>query len=494
MAVKYKAHRWMPKAAKTQVVKITAAPPVKELATPPQNGNGRPENIRSRMFEEIGSSGLDAWYGFVYQAYNADLYWPGVYELYNRLRRSDPEVTITRQIFGTVASGVRIEPDLPDKPSDDDKRFQEFYSEVIDDLEGGIDRWRDTFVAYVPFMGWAWWEAVPAVRQRDWIPPDDDPWRSKYDDGLTGFRRFAFRDHSSFDSWKINESSGRLSGMWQLDAPNPRILLPLANSVHVAFGDVENPEGLTPLEAMWRLERIKYGLEIVQGIGFEHAAGHLSVTKTEAGALTEGDKSNIKAAARAILTAQEGNYAAWPFGFTGSVIDVPFSAAPSILSAIQHYSMLKLALYNMQWVAMSTVSATGSYAALKDSTALWLVAFNQMMANGVQQLDNQIGPRLLKWNAAKFPGITRRPALKISKVEKLIDLQELGVFMQALKDVMPLGDDDYLEFRKRTGFLPETLPTTEQSSPDANSTSGLTRAVNEARRELALARKEMRHD
>lgn len=486
MAVKHKSRGAMPH------LKPARMPPTKQLAAPPTNDTGRPENVRSRMFEEIGSTGLEAWYGFVYQAYNADLYWPGVYELYNRLRRSDPEVTITRQIFGTVASGVSIEPDLPDKPSDDDKRFQEFYSQAMDDLEGGIDRWRDAFVAYVPFMGWAWWEAVPAVRQRDWIPPDNDPWRSKYDDGLIGFRRFAFRDHSSFDSWKLDDYTGRLSGMWQIDAPHPRILLPIQNSIHVTFGDVENPEGLTPLEAMWRLERIKYGLEIVQGIGFEHAAGHLSVTKTEAGALTEGDKSNIKAAARAILTAQEGNYAAWPFGFTGSVIDVPFSAAPSILAAIQHYSMLKLALYNMQWVAMNTLSVTGSYASLKDSTALWLVAFNQMMGNGVSQLDEQVGGRLLKWNAAKFPNITRRSKLKISKVEKLIDLQELGMFMQLVKDVMPLGDDDYLEFRKRTGFMSETLPTTEQSTPDAGNVAGLTRAVNEARRELAQARRELK--
>src|SRR3972149_8459801 len=167
--------------------KTIKQPAIKQLPTP--SSNGRPENVESKMFSELGTPGLDAWYGFVYKAYNADLYGRGVYEPYNRMRRSDPEVTIVRQIFGTVASGVRIEPDLPEKPSDDDKRFQEFYVQTLDDIEGGIDRWRDTFVAYVPFMGWAWWEAVPAVRKRDWIPPDDDLWRSKYDDGLLGFRR-----------------------------------------------------------------------------------------------------------------------------------------------------------------------------------------------------------------------------------------------------------------------------------------------------------------
>ncbi len=480
MAVKFKPSRTLPH------LKPPRMPPAKELATPPIN-SARPDG--ESMFREKGTPGLDAWYGFVYKAYNADLYWPDVYELYNRLRRSDPEVTITRQIFGTVGSSIRIEPDLPEKPSDDDKRFQEFYAQTLDDLEGGIGLWRDTYVAYVPFMGWAWWEAVPAIRKRDWVPPDDDPWRSKYNDGLIGFRRFGFRDHSSFDSWKLNENNGRLAGMQQLDAPNPRILLPIENSIHITFGDAENPEGLTPLEALWRLERIKYGLEIVQGIGFEHTAGYLNIKKTEGGALTDSDHANIKKAARAILTAQEGNYAAWPPGFDASLIDVTFSGALALLEAIRHYSMLKLALYNMQWVAMSTVSATGSYAALKDSTALWLVAFNSMMSNGVQQLDEQIGSRLLKLNQGKFPGITRRPQLKASKVEKLIDLAELAAFMQAIKGVLPLGDDDYLEFRKRTGFLPETLPQVEESTPDAGNLASLTRAVDDARRELAEAKR-----
>jgi hypothetical protein len=87
------------------------------------------------------------------------------------------------------------------------------------------------------------------------------------------------------------------------------------------------------------MERIKYGLEVVQGIGFEHAAGYLNVTAEKT--LTDSDKANIKAAARAIMTAQEGNYAAWPQGITGELTDVNFQAAAALLEAIRYYGLLK---------------------------------------------------------------------------------------------------------------------------------------------------------
>lgn len=445
-------------------------PPLNGGAGSGANGHGpNPAGVQppSNSYEELGTPGHEAQGGFVAKAYLADLYWPTVFPLYNRLRRSDPEISIVREIFATVGASITIEFDLPETPSDDDKRFQQFGNEVLDDLQGGIARWRDAYVNYVPFMGWAWWDAVPGLRVTGWRPPDpDDEWRSQYNDGLIGLRRLAFRDHSSFDSWDLTKKTGRLKGMWQNDPPNDRKLLPLGRSLHIVYGDVDNPEGLTPLEAVHRLERIKYGLEVIQGIGYEHAAGYLSVTKTLQGDLTTADKGNIKEAARRILTAQEGNYAAWPYGFTGDVMDVSFSAAGSILSAIQHYSMLKLALFNMQWVAMSTISATGSYAALSDSTALWLLAFNNMLAGAVGQMDEQLGNRLLEMNKGSFPGITTRPKLKASKVAKLINLPELSTFFAALKGLLPLGDDDYLEFRKQSGFLPETLPTAETSNPD----------------------------
>jgi hypothetical protein len=245
-------------------------------------------------------------------------------------------------------------------------------------MEGGPDGFLSTLVAQVPFMGFGWWEEVYGLRKTGWVAPDaDDGWRSQYNDGYIGLRRLAWRDHSSFYKWDIDEYTGRLRGLVQNDYPNKQITIPLSKSVHIAFGDIHNPEGLSPLEAVWRLERIKYGLEIVQGIGFEHSAGYLDVKTTVT--LTDEDKAAVRKAARAITSAQEGNYAVWPSGITGEVKDTTFGAAASILEAIKYLGVLKLMVFNMHWAALSSVTGVGSNAAMTDSSQMFITVYNAMM-------------------------------------------------------------------------------------------------------------------
>lgn len=411
-----------------------------------QRTNGR--------FGEIGSSGLEAWSGYIREAYHADLQWPKVEPLFSRIRRSDPEMAIVRNIFSALVRDITMEFEAPDDAGEAEQQATEFGNEVLDDVEGGASKLLDTMVNHVPFMGWGWWEVVPAIRSQDWRPPGrDDPWRSDYDDGRVGVRRFAWREHSSFHRWDLDDATGRLRGMVQLDPPNEPVTIPLARSLHLTFGDANNPEGLSPLEAVWRLERLKYGLEVVQGIGFEHAAGHVMFEADKE--LTDADKTEIKKVARALLTAQEGNYGALPKGITGKVEDVNFQAADSLLGAIKYYGLLKLQIYNMQWVALSTTSGTGSFAAMKDASSMFVLVFNSMLKGFAEQISDQLGRWLFRVN--DFPGLETRPKLRITPVDKLIDLEELGGFLESFIQASELTDDDLLAIRRKSGFLPETL-------------------------------------
>lgn len=421
------------------------------------NGHSQDNGKKRNPYDELGALGIQSFAGYIQQAYERQLYWPNVFPLYNRLRRSDPEISVVRQLFSSMAGDIEFKWEGPDKPNDDDTKALAFAESVLEDIDGGMSKFRDTLVSYVPFMGWGWWEALPGVRDPKWKPPQDDEWRSDYDDGLIGFRRLAFRDPSSFFAWDINDSTGKLYGMKQLALPNPLVNLPLSRSVHITFGDVDNPEGLTPLESVWRLERIKYGLEIVQGIGMEHAAGYLNVV-SEKEKLSADDNANIRRAAQAILAAQEGNYATWPKGITGEVKDVPFSAAPALLEAIRYYGLLKLSLFNAQWVGMASISGAGSYSALQDASSVWLLSYNAMLSGFARQLDAQLGKRLFDMNPGAFPKMQKRPRLTVTPVNKVVKLDELGAFWTAIKDTMPLGDDDFLSMRKKSGFLPEVLP------------------------------------
>ena len=402
------------------------------------------------MLYEQGTSGIRQYGGFIEEAYHRSLRWPSVQPLYARLRRSDPEVSAVRQIFASLIRGASIRWDAPENPTDGDQQAVEFAETIFEDMEGGADEFLETLISHVPFMGWGWWEVVPGLRKPGWKPPDDDGWRSEFDDGKIGIRRLAFRDSSSFDYWEYDEAGKRMVGMWQLAYPLPAVLLPLEDSLHITFGDPNNPEGLSPLEAVWRLERIKYGLEVIQGIGFEHAAGYLDVKVEQT--LGSGDEDKIDKAARAILSAKEGNYAVFPKGVTGEVKDIPFTAAPSILEAIRYFGIQKLTVFIAQWMSMATVSGVGSFAAMNDSSSIFMAVFNAMLDGFAKQFDDQVVKRLFTWNA--FPGMTKRPRFAITPVNKLT-LGELALILPALANSIGFGKEDEAAIRKATGFLPE---------------------------------------
>lgn len=422
-------------------------------------------------FAEIGSTGLEAWGGWVKMAYATELTWPTCAALYNRIWRSDPEVGIARAVLDSMSSQLDIRFELHpeiETPTDDDKRAVDFGNQVLSDLEDGIGKWINSCMKRVPFYGWGWWEAPLGLRSAGWSPPDQgDPWRSQYDDGLVGYRGLRFRHYSSFSNWELSDDKGRLRGMAQFDPPNPLVTIPLDRSLHVTFGDSDNPEGLAVMEPLWRLERYKFNLEVVQGIGFEHAAGHVSITAEED--LGAQDEARIKKAVRALLTAQEGNYAAWPKGVKGEVIDVPFSAAVALLDAIRYYGIVKLGLIFMQWAALGTMSPYGSYASMTDASEFFLSVFNSMAEGFVFQADAQIGKRLyeLPVNAAAFPDMTRRPRLVVSKAQKAVKLADLGQFLQVYAAIAPLSDDDLVAIRKKSDFLPETLPEADEAPEEA---------------------------
>jgi hypothetical protein len=450
-------------------------PQVGELNDPAKNksnGKGSDKEIRI-VFQEAGVEGLDIHSGFISEAYHSQLYWPTVEPLFSRLRRSMPEVVMVRQAFTSWARRVRLTVELPDEPTDDDKKYQEFVESVFEDVEGGQTKLLDTMVNHTPFMGWALWEAVPGRRNPEWKPPRrmapngkvsyPDDWRSEYDDDLIGFRRFGFRSHNSFKEWLEQPEINNVIGMRQMVEGQPDVDLLFKDCLHLTYGDPDNPEGLSPLEAVWRLERIRFGLEVIQGIGFEHAAGHLAVKKEQSGTLSKDAKAKIQAAARAVLTAKEGNYAYWPYGLDGQVMDIPFQAAGSLLDAIKHYSILSLSVFMMQWMALNTLTGTGSYAAMDDSSTMGVATFNAMLDGFAAQIDEQLGKRLWQWNQVAFPNVTKRPKIKITHIEKDVALAEMGAFAVQMSNIMPLAEEDFIAIRERSGFLPTTVPEEDEA-------------------------------
>lgn len=424
------------------------------------------EPDRVGEFDEIGTTGLSAFGGYLMKAYNAKLFWPSVEPLYSRIWRSDPETTIVRTMFAALTGQQALTWELPqniggrelDEPNDADKRMLDFAHTLTDDIKGGFHEWLTECNGRTSFYGFGVWEMPLGLRREGWTAPDSE-WTSKYNDGLVGLRGLNFRDYSTFTKWDMDDRTGKVNGFVQYDSPNPQIIIPIDNLLHITYGDSTNPEGLATMEALWRLERVLYQYQLIHGIGSEHAAGHVKFTIKEE--LNAEAKAAVRQAARAILTAQEGNFITEiEDKFMASIIDTSFQAAPAILDAIRYYSMLKLSLYGMQFAGMNTLSDTGSYSALQDSSSMALLLFNAMSEGFVKQASDQIQKRVFEnpINKAAFAGATRQPILTVSRIEKVYSLDELGRFAEAISTVLPLGDDDAIAIRRKSGVLPENLP------------------------------------
>jgi hypothetical protein len=147
------------------------------------------------------------------------------------------------------------------------------------------------------------------------------------------------------------------------------------------------------------------------------------------------------------------------------VKDINFAAAGNILEAIKYYGILALSVYVMQWIALNTMTGTGSFASADNSTDMSVSVYNGMMDGFAQQYSDQIGRRLYVWNQSAFPGMTKRPKIKFSHIEKNMPLDTLGNFWRQIDGIIPLGEDDYKAFRERSGFLPKNLPEVEVAQP-----------------------------
>lgn len=412
---------------------------------------------KKNIYDEVGRLGLEVYYGLIYRSFYKHLQWPEAQIEYNRLRVTDPEIGMIRTFFNALAGGVSLRWEIPPDADDDlSKKALAFCESVTDELKPHLRSWLETAMSQVPFFGWGWWEIVFGLRREGW---SREGWESAYNDGLVGVRSLAFRDTSSFSRWNYDDRL-RLRGMYQRmsdSLSSEEVMLPLDRSIHVVFGDIHNPEGVSPLASVWRLEQVQRSLQLIQGIGFEHAAGYLQIM-SDKNQLTGADKTMIETAARNILTAQEGNYALFPPQVRAELVDGQFSAAATILEAIRYMGLIKLSAYQCQFLAMGTMANTGAYEAVKEGFNIFLTQYNAMVTSFTQQLSDQLVSALFRENAATFGALKTRPRLISEPLTRGHALTELAAFSDQIARVIRLGDADEEAIRKASGILEGRIP------------------------------------
>jgi hypothetical protein len=230
-----------------------------------------------QLLNEYGVTGLQQYSGLIHEEWLPALRGKHGVKIYTEMKDNDP-------IVGAMLSAVkmmmrqaewRVDP-ASGKPID--KEAADFLESCMHDMEAS---WTDTLSEIFSFLvyGWSLHEMLFKKRNGDSRDPAK---KSKYNDGLIGWRDLPIRSQESFLRWEYDSDNRELLGMTQL-MYGQAYTIPLGKALLFrAEVNKHNPEGRSILRNAWKPYYFKKRLEEVEAIGAERdLAGLPMITPPE---------------------------------------------------------------------------------------------------------------------------------------------------------------------------------------------------------------------
>lgn len=213
----------------------------------------------------LGMPGLDFSYGDINEEPNRKLKGNQAALIYEEMAAND--ATIGAALYAIEGYLRRIKWRVT--PANESKKASK-WADFVEQCRHDMDQSWDDFIGDVLSMliyGYSLHEIIYKYRRG----PDQTnaQFRSKYEDGLVGWRAIASRAQKTIDSWDIDETTGEILGAVQKPPPDLReIYLPMARCVLFRTKAYKNnPEGASVLRRAYRAWHFKKRLEEVEAIG-----------------------------------------------------------------------------------------------------------------------------------------------------------------------------------------------------------------------------------
>ncbi len=363
----------------------------------------------------------------------------------------------------------------PGGPEDIDKEAAKFVGQCMDDMDS---TWTDTLSEILSFLtyGWSFHEIVYKLRKGRSGNPET---RSKYDDGLIGWRKLPIRSQDTLYQWEYKEGTDELTGMTQAPAPSfQHITIPLEKALHFKTRSRKNnPEGRSILRNAYRPWYFKKRIQEIEGIGIERDLAGFPVLYTPENAdiwnPDDPESARMLATAEAIVSgvrrdAREG--IVLPGGENGWKLELLSTGSRRQFDTnqiIDRYDQ-RIATTVLADFVMLGQRDVGSFALASSKTKIFSLAIGTYLDIICETFNNQAIPRLIDLNKEKFSGISDYPHMRHGDIEDA-DLPSVGAFLQQMVDIGLLKPDAQLEqYVRRIAHLPEQMdPETGMSGAGA---------------------------
>lgn len=407
--------------------------------------------------DEIGRIGQKRYGGTFYEEFLRELRGKKGIETYREMAENDD--TIGAVLFAVEMlirqASWNVEPG-GDTPKD--KEAAEFVEQCMHDMQ---DTWTDTISEILSFLtyGWSFHEIVYKRRMGK---TRDQKTRSKYNDGLIGWRKLPIRAQETLYQWEYDEEDN-LIAMTQLPPPNYGLItIPMDKAMLFRTKSRKgNPEGRSILRNAYRSWYFKRRIQEYEGIGIERDLAGLPVfTAPENIAIWDEDdpdmvklRTGMEAMVQKIRVDELAGIVK-PHGFEFELLNSGGSKQFDTNAIIQRYDtgMAMTVLADFIFLGHQQV---GSFALSSDKTELFSMAIGAYLDIICETFNSQGIPQLIDVNGSHFDGITDYPKLAHGDIENA-DIQKLASYIKDMTGVGILVPDDGLEdYVREAAGLPE---------------------------------------
>ena len=425
--------------------------------------------------DEIGRIGQKRYGGTFYEEFLRELRGKKGIETYREMAENDD--TIGAILFAVEMlirqASWNVEPG-GDTPKD--KEAAEFVEQCMHDMQ---DTWTDTISEILSFLtyGWSFHEIVYKRRMGK---TRDQKTRSKYNDGLIGWRKLPIRAQETLYQWEYDDEDN-LIAMTQLPPPNYGLItIPMDKAMLFRTKSRKgNPEGRSILRNAYRSWYFKRRIQEYEGIGIERDLAGLPVfTAPEDIAIWDEDdpdmvklRTGMEAMVQKIRVDELAGIVK-PHGFEFELLNSGGSKQFDTNAIIQRYDtgMAMTVLADFIFLGHQQV---GSFALSSDKTELFSMAIGAYLDIICETFNSQGIPQLIDVNGSHFDGITDYPKLAHGDIENA-DIQKLASYIKDMTGVGILVPDDGLEdYVREAAGLPERTSDTRTIDDKSKPKAGL---------------------
>lgn len=407
--------------------------------------------------DEIGRIGQKRYGGTFYEEFLRELRGKKGIETYREMAENDDTIgailfaveMLIRQASWTVEPGG---------DTAKDKEAAQFVEECMNDMQ---DTWTDTISEILSFLtyGWSFHEIVYKRRMGKTSNPKT---RSKYNDGLIGWRKLPIRAQETLYQWEY-DNEDNLVAMTQLPPPDYGLItIPVEKAMLFRTKSRKgNPEGRSILRNAYRSWYFKRRIQEYEGIGIERDLAGLPVftAPEDLNIWDDNDpdmvklRSGMEAMVKSVRVDELAGIVK-PAGYEFELLSSGGTKQFDTNAIIQRYDtgMAMTVLADFIFLGHQQV---GSFALSSDKTELFAMAIGAYLDIICETFNSQGIPQLIDINGSHFDGITDYPTLEHGDIENA-DIVKIATYIKDMTGVGVLVPDDGLEdYVREVADLPE---------------------------------------